>query len=57
VFIINGYLVGLFPNLRPIDFLTIGLIVGVSFLIGLAVLASRGLELIPYFLLILSIRA
>jgi len=42
--VISGYLVGLFPNLASIDFVTLNLIIGVLVLSGLAVLASRGLE-------------
>jgi amino acid transporter len=44
IIVISGYLVGLFPNLASIDFVTLNLIIGVLVLSGLAVLASRGLE-------------
>jgi amino acid transporter len=44
IIVISGYLVGLFPGLASIDFLTLNLIIGALVLSGLAILASRGLE-------------
>ncbi len=44
IIVICGYLIGLFPNLATVDFLTLNIIVGCLILGGLALMASRGLE-------------
>lgn len=44
IIVISGYLMGLFPSLADMDFLTLNLIVGVLILGGLAFVSSRGLK-------------